>query len=83
MAIMALGSLDVAAGTTRFLRFFAKVALDEAEAESLRKAAYQSAVLCEPDLEKVRHILKGKRYLIIDVGIEDFDLAFIRSLMED
>jgi HEAT repeats len=82
MAIMVLSFLDLAAGTTRFLTFFAKVALDEAEADLVRKAAYQSAVLCEPDLEKAAHIRKDKRYVITEVKVEDFDLAFIRSLHE-
>jgi HEAT repeats len=78
MAIIALSSMDLVAESKRSLRFFATLALDEAEPELVRKAAYQSAVLCEPDFEKTKHILAHRTYMITDVTIGDFDLKYLR-----
>jgi hypothetical protein len=62
------------------LRFFATTALGEAEPDLVRRAAYQSAVLCQPDYGKTRHI---KAYIMTSVKIADFDLAYLRGILEN
>ena len=63
------------------LRFFARVALDQSEDDLVRRAAYGSAVLAEPDLGKVKHVLRGGKFLAKNFPVADFDLAYLRETL--
>jgi hypothetical protein len=81
MAIIALSSLALVDKSNQFLRFFATLALDANEPDKVRKAAYQSAVLCGPDCDKTRHIFRHRKYLITNVFTQDFDFEYLRGLI--
>ena len=56
-AIHALSAVCVWSFSRELLQLFARLALDEQQPDTVRAAAYSSAVLCEPDVAKKARIV--------------------------
>ena len=80
VAIMAICSLALGAEAKVLLKLFAGIALNETEPDLVRRSAYQSAVLGQPDYKKVKHIVL---YIATDVTVTDFDVEYLQGVLAD
>jgi hypothetical protein len=80
-AVRTLCTLPRSSRAHEIMTLFARIALDEDEPETVRKAAYESAVLFEPEFEKTDHILRHKKWSTSDVTLSDFDTEFLKSML--
>jgi hypothetical protein len=77
-AIYAIASLCNTETNLIFLTLLARIALDEAEDNTVRKAAYQGLVLAHKD---ARILSKSRRVMTGEFSVSDFDAVYLAGML--